>query len=42
MPAQGPAGSAGSAHPAVGRAMRLLEADLARQWTLLDLATNCT
>ena len=28
----------GSTHPAVGRAMRLLEADLARQWTLTDLA----
>ena len=30
----------GSAHPAVGRAMHLLEADLARQWTLLDLASE--
>jgi AraC family transcriptional regulator, L-rhamnose operon transcriptional activator RhaR len=30
----------GSTHPAVGRAMRLLEADIARQWTLLDLASE--
>ena len=30
----------GSTHPAVGRATRLLEADLARQWTLLDLANH--
>jgi AraC family transcriptional regulator, L-rhamnose operon transcriptional activator RhaR len=30
----------GSTHPAVGRAMRLLEADLARQWTLLELANE--
>lgn len=30
----------GSAHPAVGRAMRLLEADVARQWTLTDLASD--
>jgi AraC family L-rhamnose operon transcriptional activator RhaR len=28
----------GPAHPAVGRAMRLLEADLARRWTLTELA----
>jgi AraC family transcriptional regulator, L-rhamnose operon transcriptional activator RhaR len=31
-------GDPGSTHPAVGRAMRLLEADLARHWTLADLA----
>ena len=31
-------GGPGSTHPAVGRTMRLLEADLARQWTLTDLA----
>jgi AraC family L-rhamnose operon transcriptional activator RhaR len=31
-------GEPGSTHPAVGRAMRLLEADLARHWTLADLA----
>jgi AraC family transcriptional regulator, L-rhamnose operon transcriptional activator RhaR len=30
----------GSAHPAVGRAMRLLEADLARQWSLTDLGSD--
>jgi AraC family L-rhamnose operon transcriptional activator RhaR len=30
----------GSAHPAVGRAMRLLESDLARQWTLAELAED--
>ncbi|HZR51116.1 MAG TPA: AraC family transcriptional regulator [Streptosporangiaceae bacterium] len=34
----GTAGLAGSARPAIGHAMRLLEADLARQWTLSDLA----
>jgi AraC family L-rhamnose operon transcriptional activator RhaR len=28
----------GSTHPAVGRAMRLMEADLARHWTLASLA----
>jgi AraC family L-rhamnose operon transcriptional activator RhaR len=37
---QAPAEAAGAAHPAVGRAMRLLEADLARQWTLGDLAAE--
>jgi AraC family L-rhamnose operon transcriptional activator RhaR len=31
-------GAPGATHPAVGRAMRLLEADLARHWTLADLA----
>jgi AraC-like DNA-binding protein/mannose-6-phosphate isomerase-like protein (cupin superfamily) len=31
-------GDPGSTHPAVGRAMRLLEADLARHWRLADLA----
>jgi AraC family L-rhamnose operon transcriptional activator RhaR len=30
----------GAAHPAVGRVMRLLEADLARQWTLPGLAAE--
>ena len=30
----------GSTHPAVGRAIRLLEADLARHWTLADLANE--
>jgi AraC family transcriptional regulator, L-rhamnose operon transcriptional activator RhaR len=35
----GPLPSAsGPAHPAIGRAMRLLEGDLARRWTLTDLA----
>jgi AraC family L-rhamnose operon transcriptional activator RhaR len=34
-----PAGP-GSTHPAVGRAMRLLEADLPRPWTLLELANE--
>jgi AraC family L-rhamnose operon transcriptional activator RhaR len=33
-----PLGQPGPAHPAVGRAMRLLDADLARRWTLTDLA----
>ncbi len=33
-------GDPGSTHPAVGRAMRLLEADLARHWTLADLADD--
>lgn len=31
-------GNAGPTHPAVGRAMRLMEADLARHWTLTGLA----
>jgi len=31
-------GEVGPRHPAVGRAMRLLEADIARQWTLTALA----
>jgi AraC family L-rhamnose operon transcriptional activator RhaR len=31
-------GDRGSTHPAVGRAMRLLEADLPRRWTLVELA----
>jgi AraC family L-rhamnose operon transcriptional activator RhaR len=30
----------GQAHPAVGRAVRRLEADLTRQWTLADLAAE--
>jgi AraC family transcriptional regulator, L-rhamnose operon transcriptional activator RhaR len=30
----------GSAHPAVGRAVRMLEADLARRWTLTGLAAE--
>ena len=30
----------GSAHPAVGRAVRMLEADLARRWTLTELAAE--
>ena len=30
----------GSTHPAVGRAMRLLEADLPRRWTLIELANE--
>lgn len=30
----------GSAHPAVGRAMRLMEADVARHWTLTGLAAE--
>jgi len=30
----------GAVHPAVGRAMRLLEADLARQWSLPALAAE--
>jgi AraC family L-rhamnose operon transcriptional activator RhaR len=29
-----------STHPAVGRVMRLLETDLSRQWTLLELANG--
>jgi AraC family transcriptional regulator, L-rhamnose operon transcriptional activator RhaR len=33
-----PSADRGPAHPAVGRAMRLLEADLARPWTLTSLA----
>jgi len=33
-------GDPGSTHPAVGRAIRLLEADLARHWTLADLANE--
>jgi AraC family L-rhamnose operon transcriptional activator RhaR len=32
--------AAGAVHPAVGRAMRLLEADLARHWTLPALAAE--
>jgi AraC family transcriptional regulator, L-rhamnose operon transcriptional activator RhaR len=32
------AGEVGPRHPAVGRAMRLLEGDIARQWTLTGLA----
>ena len=35
-----PPGSPGSAHPAVVQAMRLLEADLARNWTLTGLAAE--
>jgi len=35
-----PSGDAGSAHPAVIQAMRLLEADLARSWTLTGLAAE--
>jgi AraC family transcriptional regulator, L-rhamnose operon transcriptional activator RhaR len=35
-----PAGQGAAAHPAVGRAMRLLEADLARRWTLTGLAAD--
>jgi len=31
-------GEAGPLHPAVGRAIRLLEADIARRWTLTSLA----
>ena len=34
------AGEPGSAHPAVVQAMRLLEADLARDWTLTGLAAE--
>jgi len=38
QPGTGPPGTAaGALHPAVGRAMRLLEASLARPWTLADL-----
>jgi AraC family transcriptional regulator, L-rhamnose operon transcriptional activator RhaR len=33
-------GPAGPVHPAVGRAMRLLEADIARRWTLTELASE--
>jgi AraC family L-rhamnose operon transcriptional activator RhaR len=35
-----PAGALGSAHPAIVQAMRLLEADLARDWTLTSLAAE--
>jgi AraC family L-rhamnose operon transcriptional activator RhaR len=35
-----PPGELGSAHPAVVQAMRLLEADLARDWTLTGLAAE--
>jgi len=39
QPGSGPRGTAAEAlNPAVGRAMRLLEASLARPWTLTDLA----
>lgn len=38
--AQASRASAGPAHWAVGEAMRLLEGDLARQWTLADLARD--
>ena len=43
QPFLGPAGSAGSlgpAHPAIGRAMRLLEDRLAYRWTLTELASQ--
>ena len=33
-------GNPGTAHPAVGCAIRLMEADLARRWTLTDLAED--
>ena len=33
-------GNPGPTHPAVGHAMRLMEADLARHWTLTDLAED--
>ena len=35
-----PHGQAGPTHPAVGRAMRMLEADLAPRWTLTGLAAE--
>jgi len=35
-----PPGGPGSAHPAVVQAMRLLEADIARDWTLTGLAAE--
>ena len=37
---QAPGEVSEAAHPAVGHAMRLLEADLARQWALSDLAAE--
>ncbi|MGH3204313.1 MAG: AraC family transcriptional regulator [Streptosporangiaceae bacterium] len=41
MQARGmPSGAPGSVHPAVIQAMRLLEADLARSWTLTGLAAE--
>ena len=33
-------GTAGQVHPAIGQAMRLFEADLARRWTLTELAAH--
>jgi AraC family L-rhamnose operon transcriptional activator RhaR len=36
----GPPGEFGSAHPAIVQAMRLFEADLARDWTLTGLAAE--
>ena len=33
-------GDAGPLHPAAGHAMRLLEADIARRWTLTELAAE--
>jgi len=38
--ARGVSGAPGSAHPAVVQAMRLLEADIARSWTLTGLAAE--
>jgi AraC family L-rhamnose operon transcriptional activator RhaR len=39
-PGAGGSDPAGLAHPAVGQAMRLLEGDIARRWTLADLAAE--